>query len=224
MFDRISSRYDLDEPADLRVPGAALAAAPRAGDRASGRAMRRSTSRRGTGKVAADLHAPGRARSAGSLGRRPQPGDDRRRAAASTPAARPRVRRRGRARPADRGRAASTPPRSPSACATCPTTGAGSRRWPARCGPAAASCASRSPGRGAGSPGSCAGGSTGSCPSSAGSPARAPRTATSSGVRPGVPVARADRRDHGRGRPRRRPLAGPHRRHRDAPRGTVPRR
>ena len=37
--------------------------------------------------------------------------------------------------------------------------------------------------------------------------------------RPGLPVAGADRGDHARGRPRRRPLARPHRRDRDAPRG-----
>ena len=72
-----------DEPADLGVPGAALAPAPRSRRRASSRAVPRSTSRRGTGKVAADLHervlaVRPRAR------RRPLAGDDRRRAASGT--------------------------------------------------------------------------------------------------------------------------------------------
>ena len=178
MFDGIARVYD---PMNLVIsafqePRWRKRAVKLAGVRPGDRLLDVAT---GTGKVAADLWTARPARRRRPRGRHLAGHDPRRQAPLRRPGG-ARLRRRRRARAADRGRHASMPRRSRSGCATCPTTARASPRWPAPCGRAARSSASRSPGRAAGRRGSSSSGSTGSCRSSAASRGRAARTATSS--------------------------------------------
>ena len=142
MFDRISGVYDplnllisaFQEPRWRRRAVALAAGPPRdARDRrrdGHGQGRRRTPPARRAGRAGS-----GRGPLAGHDRASPSaasPGDPASRSWSGTPS---------RCRPPT-GR--STPRRSPSGCATCPTTGPGSRRWPASSGPAAGSSAWRS--------------------------------------------------------------------------------